>query len=83
MKDVFKLGTKGPITPDEIYKPKSNLESRRITEKFVELWSEELKKKNPSVLRVVFKIYGFPLLSLGILFSILESSMRSVKLKKF
>lgn len=78
MKDIFKLGLKGSISPEEIYKPKSELESKRITATFVELWSEELKNKKPSVLRVIFKNYGYSLIILGILFSVVETTMRLV-----
>lgn len=78
MKDIFKLGLKGSILPEEIYKPKTALKSKTITAKFVELWSEELKNKHPSVLRVIFKSYGCSLLILGVLFSIIETTMRLV-----
>lgn len=76
MKDIFKLGLKGSISPEEIYRPKSALESKIITTKFVELWSEELKNEQPSVLRVIFKNYGCSLVVLGALFSIVETTMR-------
>lgn len=78
MKDLFKLGMKGPISPDEIYRPKSSLESETNSNKFVEKWSDELKRNSPSILRAIFKIYGVPLLLLGISFSIVESAMRWV-----
>lgn len=80
MKDIFKLGMKGSIPPEEIYKPKLELESKNITSKFVELWAEELNKKHPKVLRVILKIYGFPLILFGILFSIVETTMRYVQI---
>ncbi|XP_037038321.1 probable multidrug resistance-associated protein lethal(2)03659 isoform X1 [Bradysia coprophila] len=76
MKDVFKRGMKGPIPPDEIYRPKSTLESEKNTNTFIEKWSDELKLNSPSILRAIFKIYGAPLLLLGISFSILETAMR-------
>lgn len=78
MKDIFKLGIKGPIPPDEIYKPKSTLESKKVTGKFIEMWSDQLKQKNPSLLRVIFKYFGAQLLFWGLTFSIMESSMRLV-----
>lgn len=75
-KDIFRLGLKGPIPPDEIYRPKSTLESKKITDKFMENWTDELKRKNPNLLRAIFKIYGVPLLFWGLSFSLLESAMR-------
>lgn len=76
MKDLFKLGMKGPISPDAIYRPKSTLESKRNTDAFSEKWSDELKRNSPSILRAIFRIHGVPLLLLGISFSVLESTMR-------
>lgn len=81
MKDILKLGIKGPIPPDEIYKPKSTLECKVITDNFIQMWSDELKRKNPSVLRVIFKLYGTTLLFWGLTFSLLESAMRLVFLQ--
>ncbi|KAJ6637208.1 putative multidrug resistance-associated protein lethal [Pseudolycoriella hygida] len=76
LKDIFKLGIKGPIPPDEVYKPKSTLESRKITQRFMELWSEESKRKNPQLLKVIFKMYGAPVLIWGLMFCVLETAMR-------
>ncbi len=83
MKDIFRLGLKGPISPDEIYKPKATLESKRITDAFIEKWSEELKRENPSVLRVILKIYGVPLIFWGLTFCLMESAMRLDKYNFF
>lgn len=69
---------KRPILPEEIYKPKSELESKTITDRFIQMWSNELKRKDPSVLRVIFNIYGTPLLFWGLTFSLLESVLRLV-----
>lgn len=76
MKDIFKLGLKGTISLDQTYKPKSSLESNRISTKFIKLWAKELKNDHPSVVRVIYKMYGFPLIILGVMFSIVETSMR-------
>ncbi|XP_037030671.1 probable multidrug resistance-associated protein lethal(2)03659 [Bradysia coprophila] len=78
-KDMFKLGMEGPIPPDEIYKPKSSLESKKITQKFIENWSDELKCKSPNLLRAIFRMYGAPVLFWGLSFSFLESAMKVVQ----
>lgn len=76
LKNIFKLGNKGIIPLEEIYKPKSNLESKQITDSFIELWEEELTKKNPTVLRIIFKNYGCQYLFRGWSYSILEIGMK-------
>ncbi|KAG4067325.1 hypothetical protein HA402_000316 [Bradysia odoriphaga] len=75
-KDLFKRGMKGPIPPDEIYKPKSSLESKKITQKFIENWSDELKRKSPNLLRAIFRMYGASVLFWMLSFTILESAIR-------
>lgn len=79
LKDIFKLGIKAPITPDDIYKPKTSLESAKIVKTFIKIWSDELKNKNPSMLRLVFRIYGIRLIFWGMLNGISRTLMKSVK----
>lgn len=51
IRDLYRTGLKRPITEDDIYEPLEDHESVKIADKFAELWQNELKRKNPSVLR--------------------------------
>lgn len=79
LKGIFRLGIKAPITPDDIYKPKASLESEPIVDTFSKVWSDELKHKNPSLLRLVFRVFGIWLLFWGILTGISDTLLKSVK----
>lgn len=67
---------KRAIEEDDIYAVPNDMQSDRNTEAFRKLWQMELKKKNPSILRVILKLHGFGVLTIGLLFSIGETLAR-------
>lgn len=73
---LFRTGLKRPITEGDVYETLKVHEADVIANKFTVLWDQELKKKDPSVLRMFYKAYGFPVLSVGLLFSITETLNR-------
>lgn len=77
LKDLFRLGSKGPLDLNGLYEIKSNLRSEQITSAYAESWRQEiLKRKSPSLVRVLFKHHGAAMLIWGLLYSIVESVMR-------
>lgn len=76
MKDIYKLGTKGILQPEDIYQIKSELASKGITEEFIKLWKDEMKTKSPSMLRLLFKKFGKSVFLWGIMYSALDIAMR-------
>lgn len=76
VRNLYKIGLSRTITEDDIYQPKEEHESERIGEKFRDLWSEELQRKDPSVIRMFYRAYGFKMLLIGFLFSICETLNR-------
>lgn len=78
MKDIFKIGNKRPIEETEIYEVKDGMRSDRITDRINKLWMEEKTKKSPSLLRVMYKMYGAQLLFWGLGFSLFETGLRLV-----
>lgn len=76
MKDIYKLGTKGILKPKDIYQLKSELGSKEITEKFIKLWADEMKRQNPSMFRLLFRKFGGSVLFWGICYSVLDVAMR-------
>ena len=73
---MFSIGMKRAIEEDDIYAVTNSMRSDQNTEQFAKLWELELKKKNPSIWRVMFKVHGFKVITLGLLFSIGESLAR-------
>lgn len=73
MRDLFKRGLQGPLTDEELYQHRKTLDSERVTSKFSDLWEDEKKRSNPSVVRMIFRAYGSVFMPLGIAFSMVES----------
>lgn len=73
---MFKIGMKRAIEEDDIYAVPNDMQSDQTTETFRKLWQMELKQKKPSILRVILKLHGFSVLTIGMLFSIGETMAR-------
>lgn len=73
---LYRKGLKETIKEDDIYETLKQHESDKIAVKFTNLWEDEMKQKNPSVLRMFYRAYGFPVLSIGLIFSITETLNR-------
>lgn len=76
LKNLYKDGLRRPLNDGDIYENLKDHDSHEIAEKFTKLWDDELKRKNPSVLRMFYRAYGLPVLMVGLSFSILESLNR-------
>lgn len=79
---IFSIGLKRSIEDDDVYAVTNDMQSELNTEKFAKLWDEELQKKKPSILRVLFKLHLYKLLPFGILYATCETIARQVKLGK-
>lgn len=78
MRDLFKRGLQGPLTDEELYQHRKTLDSERVTNKFAELWEDELKRSNPSVVRMILRAYGKIFVPMGLAFSISETICKSL-----
>lgn len=78
MRDLFKRGLQGPLTDEELYQHRKTLDSERVTSKFSELWEDEKKRSNPSVLRMIWRSYGTVFMPLGLAFSLTETVCKYV-----
>lgn len=76
MRDIYKLGTKGTLKPEDIYQVKHELESKMITENFIRLWTDEIKMQRPSMFRLLCKSFGAPILFWCLCYSSLDIAMR-------
>lgn len=73
---MLSIGMKRSIEEDDIYAVTNEMRSDLNTEQFAELWEEEVKRHNPSIFRVLFKIHLKKLLPVGILYAIGETIAR-------
>lgn len=73
---MFSIGLKRSIDESDICEVTHDMRSDENTERFAQLWDEEVKKKNPSIFRVMFKLHLYKLLPIGILYAIGETIAR-------
>lgn len=73
------MGIKGNITEEDIYDNLQEHDSGEIVDRFSILWSDELQKKKPSVLRMFYKAYGMSSLSASIVFSLIDTSIKGTQ----
>lgn len=73
---MFKIGLNRALEDDDIYDVTDSMRSDYNTEIFAKCWELELKKKNPSIIRVIMKIHGFKVFFYGILYTVIETLAR-------
>lgn len=73
LKPILITGWKRPLEVDDIYAVTNSMRSDKNTDDFAKLWDIESKKKNPNILRVILKLHGTTVFTLGILYSIGET----------
>ncbi|KAM8705279.1 hypothetical protein ACLKA7_009701 [Drosophila subpalustris] len=78
MRDLFKRGLQGPLTDEELYQHRKTLDSEHVTKRFSDLWDDELKRSNPSVIRMIYRAYGAIFLPLGLVYSLMETACKSL-----
>lgn len=67
---MIKLGLSREIQEDDIYAVTNSMRSEENTHNFVKHWKIELEKSNPSIFRVMLKIYGYKVFMLSFFYSI-------------
>lgn len=72
MRRIFATGVKRPIEDDDVYAVPHDLQCEKSTLEFANLWNLELKKSNPSIFRVIFKLY-YKLILIGTIFATFET----------
>ncbi|XP_055536688.1 probable multidrug resistance-associated protein lethal(2)03659 [Wyeomyia smithii] len=76
LRDLFRAGQRNAITEDSLYATVPNLKSVRLQEQFDRLWSDELRKARPSLVRAIFRAVGRPVLVWAIVLTVIETAIR-------
>lgn len=67
---------KRELDEDDIYAVKNSMQSAQNTDAFEKQWRIELQNKNPSIVRVMFKLYGSEILLTTFFYGILSAMVR-------
>lgn len=76
VRDLFMLGFRNQITPNEIYATKESLNSSHVTALMQERWQLELQRPHPSLLRMLLRYYGWPCILGGCIVMLIETVSR-------
>lgn len=66
---MISTSLKRDLNEDDIYAAIPSMQSAENTDAFAKQWQIELQNKNPSIIRVIFKLYGFEMLLIAFLFA--------------
>lgn len=83
LRPLFRLGLKRSIQEEDIYEVTNHFRCEENTELLSQAWNEELKKKNPSIIRALFKLGGFKILLISIIYSVGDTAARYGVKNKF
>ncbi|KAF9985753.1 hypothetical protein BGZ65_010009, partial [Modicella reniformis] len=56
--DLMRAGYAKPLTMNDLWQLKANDRSKFLSDSFVGFWSEEVKKKRPSLIRALLRAFG-------------------------
>ncbi|XP_062563883.1 ATP-binding cassette sub-family C member 4-like [Armigeres subalbatus] len=76
LKDIFRAGHRKEITEDLLYETLPEHRSHQLSDRFDQLWADELQRPQPRLWRALLRGYGKALLLWGLLFSFLETANR-------
>lgn len=70
LKPLFKIGYERELDEDDIYAIPDGMQSAQNTETLAQEWDIELKRTNPSIIRVILRLYGYKAISVTFLFAV-------------
>lgn len=75
MRSLLNTGLKRELNEDDIYAPLDSMQSAQNTDAFAKQWEIELEKGNPSIIRVIWKLYGFEAFVVPLLIAITTAAI--------
>jgi len=76
MHSVFTKGRREELDASKLYEHLPSFDSESLTRNLQPHWEVESKKKNPSLMRLIFRVYGWQFVPVCVLYSLLEMSIQ-------
>ncbi|XP_017143939.1 probable multidrug resistance-associated protein lethal(2)03659 [Drosophila miranda] len=70
-REILAKGMRKSVEPSDLYAPVPKLDSPKVSQFLLGHWEKELKRPKPSVLRMVFRAYGWGFVPVSIVYSLL------------
>ncbi|XP_014087149.1 probable multidrug resistance-associated protein lethal(2)03659 isoform X1 [Bactrocera oleae] len=74
---VFKKGYQDKLGQDDIYDHVPYLDSKQLTSSLIKYWEEEVRRKKPSLLHMIFRAFGWRFVPMCIVYSLLEITLHT------
>ncbi|XP_017087305.2 probable multidrug resistance-associated protein lethal(2)03659 [Drosophila bipectinata] len=77
MTGVFRKGRREQLDASKLYEHLPSFDSESLTEDLQPHWDKESKKKKPSLMNLIFRVYGWQFVPVCVLYSLLEMAIHS------
>ncbi|ALC47145.1 CG10505, partial [Drosophila busckii] len=78
-REILRKGVRKNIEPTDLYAHVPSLDSHELSRYLLSYWEQELRRKQPSVLHMIFKAFGWRFVPICILYSLLEISLHTMQ----
>lgn len=79
VRHIFRIGLRRPIGESDIYECLPEHGSHKLSTVFGRLWDEERQKKDPSLVRVMWRIYAKKFGFVGFFFNMMDTLCKCVR----
>lgn len=82
IRDLFKINLNHGFNENDLYLPLKSHECDKLSKKYEILWNDELRNnKNPSLMKILVRGFGRPVIFFGLAVSIIDSTAKYCFLK--
>ncbi|KAH8381999.1 hypothetical protein KR009_001320 [Drosophila setifemur] len=78
-REILMKGVRRNLDPSDLYAPDPSLESTEVSSYLLGFWEQELKRSKPSVLRMIFRAYGWSFVPPSIVYSIMAIAVHTAQ----
>ncbi|KAH8290983.1 hypothetical protein KR054_007655 [Drosophila jambulina] len=77
MHSIFRKGRREQLDASKLYEQLPSFDSETLTRNLQPHWEKESKRKKPSLMKLIFRVYGWQFVPVCVLYSLLEMAIHS------
>ncbi|XP_020802461.1 probable multidrug resistance-associated protein lethal(2)03659 [Drosophila serrata] len=77
MHSIFRKGRREQLDASKLYEQLPSFDSETLTRNLQPHWGKESKRKKPSLMNLIFRVYGWQFVPVCVLYSLLEMTIHS------
>ncbi|XP_037927303.1 probable multidrug resistance-associated protein lethal(2)03659 [Teleopsis dalmanni] len=78
-REIFSKGYREKLDESDLYSHLPDLDGKILSSELTKYWEREVRRKNPNLLRVIFRAYGWRFVPICILYSIFAISIHALQ----